>query len=159
MRGEGKMKTSTHQVLDIAKYFLTFNREDESDEISNLKLQKLLYYAQGFFLAIKDIPLFDEDIEAWTHGPVIPAIYHAYKHIGSGPIPVESGFNPETTLSAEVREILDEVYDVFGQFSAWKLRNMTHQEQPWKEAYDKREGGVIPKDALKVFFKKHVSDE
>ncbi len=56
---------------DAAKYFLAQTSEDAGDLISNLKLQKLLYYAQGFHLALYDEPLFPEAIEAWTHGPVL----------------------------------------------------------------------------------------
>lgn len=58
---------------DIAKYFLALSNNEESGElISNLKLQKLLHYAQGFYLALYDQPLFHEPIEAWAHGAVIP---------------------------------------------------------------------------------------
>jgi uncharacterized phage-associated protein len=57
---------------DVAKYFLSLTDEDAGDLISNLKLQKLVYYAQGFHLALYDELLFEETIEAWTHGPVIP---------------------------------------------------------------------------------------
>ena len=62
---------------DIAKYFLAQADEEIGDLISNLKLQKLVYYAQGFYLALHDEALFPEDIEAWTHGPVVPVLYHA----------------------------------------------------------------------------------
>ena len=66
-----------HTALDVAKWFLTYNKimmdSDGAEYISNLKLQKLLYYAQGTFLAVTGFPLFDDAIEAWTHGPVVPA--------------------------------------------------------------------------------------
>ena len=61
---------------DVANYFLSLCDEDAGDLISNLKLQKLVYYAQGFHLAISGEPLFDEKIMAWEHGPVIPQLYH-----------------------------------------------------------------------------------
>lgn len=115
---------------EIADYFLTLPDEDAGDSISNLKLQKLLYYAQGCHLALKGEPLFEERIEAWTHGPVIPAIYRAFKSHGSNPIPCPEGLD-FSVYQPEVRQLLDEVYNVFGQFSAWKLRNMTHEEPPY----------------------------
>lgn len=100
---------------DIAKYFLCLVDEEAGDLISNLKLQKLVYYAQGFHLAIYNIPLFHEPIEAWTHGPVIPDLYHEYKQYGLGAIPqpdnVDFSKYDETT-----KKLLDEVYSVFGQF-------------------------------------------
>ena len=59
---------------DVAQYFLAKSDEDAGDLMSNLKLQKLVYYAQGFALALFDKPLFSERIEAWIHGPVYPAV-------------------------------------------------------------------------------------
>ena len=79
------MATLTAQ--DVADYFLSIVDEEQGDSLSNLKLQKLLYYAQGFHLAIKNEPLFDEDIEAWTYGPVVPSVYNQYSQHGGDPIP------------------------------------------------------------------------
>jgi len=59
---------------DVARYFLTLMSEENGDLISNLKLQKLVYYAQGSSLALWGNPLFSEKIEAWLHGPVIPVL-------------------------------------------------------------------------------------
>jgi len=138
---------------DIAQYFLAKADEDAGDLMSNLKLQKLVYYTQGFSLALFDKPLFPERIEAWIHGPVVPALYHEYKGYGAGAIP------PPPTLdfpkyAQETRELLDEVYAVYGQFAAWKLRNMTHQEPPWCMT---PEGQEITHDALRVYFKTQVN--
>ena len=66
-------------AFNVADYFLVQQDEDAGDLISNMKLQKLLYYAQGYFLAIANEPLFHERIYAWTHGPVVPKVYHKYK--------------------------------------------------------------------------------
>lgn len=144
-------------VHDVAKYFLSKVDEDLGDGISNLKLQKLVYYAQGFYLAIHDEPLFANRIEAWEHGPVVPDLYHAYKAYGGGNIPVPADFDAEA-LDGGVTELLDEVYSVFGQYSAWKLRNMTHEERPWKEAF--REPGrerVISQASLREYFSDYVT--
>jgi uncharacterized phage-associated protein len=137
---------------DIAQYFLAKVDEDAGDLLSNLKLQKLMYYAQGCALALLDRPLFPEPIEVWVHGPVVPALYHEYKGSGAGPIP------PPTVLDFakydhETRDLLDEVYAVYGQFSAWKLRNMTHQEPPWCKT---PEGQAISHDILRAYFKTKV---
>lgn len=145
---------------DVAKYFLTLNANDEEvgELISNLKLQKLVYYAQGFHLAIEGESLFTESIEAWAHGPVVPELYHEYKVYGSGAIPPPDGFDPES-IDGETRSLLDEVYAVFGQFSAWKLRNMTHEEPPWTEAYIEGGTGIITKKSMKKYFTTLVQDE
>lgn len=137
-------------VFDVANYFLTQSDEEAGDLISNLKLQKLVYYAQGFHLAVYGRPLFDNVIEAWQHGPVAPDLYHAHKHHGSAaiPAPVNADFS---MLSDEQRELLDEVYAVYGQFSGWKLRNMTHEEAPWKDVADGFNVTITP-EAMAEFF-------
>jgi uncharacterized phage-associated protein len=137
---------------DIAQYLLAKADEDAGDLISNLKLQKLAYYAQGFALALLDKPLFSEPIEAWIHGPVVPALYHEYKGFGSGalPPPVALDF---AKYDLGTRELLDEVYAIYGQFAAWKLRDMTHQEPPWR---DTPTGEEITHDALCAYFKTQV---
>ena len=140
---------------DIANYFLTLNDEEVGELITNLKLQKLVYYAQGFHLAIEDFPLFPETIEAWAHGPVVPALYHEFKKYGSGLIPVPADFNPHN-IPAGISELLDEIYTVFGQYSAWKLRNMTHEEPPWRDAYDT--SVVISHESMKKYFKTQIND-
>src|SRR5260364_15608 len=114
-------------VFDVANYFLTLVEEEVGDALSNLKLQKLVYYAQGFHLALFSRPLFENAIEAWTHGPVIPGLYHAYKQYGAGALPRPVDFDLDI-FDRETCELLDEVYQVYGQYSAWMLRDITHQE-------------------------------
>ncbi len=139
---------------DIADYFLAKQDEDSGDTISNLKLQKLVYYAQGYYLAIFDKPLFNEEIEAWTHGPVVPELYHRFKEHGATSIPAISDLDI-SKFDDEVQGFLDEVYDVFNQFSGWTLRNMTHEELPWKQ--HEATASVIPKNTLLDFFKLRVN--
>ena len=103
--------------FDVADYFLSKTDEEAGDVISNLKLQKLVYYAQGFTLAVTGKPLFNEPIEAWQHGPVVPDLYHRYKDHGAYGIPAPTNVD-FSKFSSEIKEILDEVYDVYGQFSA-----------------------------------------
>ena len=138
---------------EVAEYFLSLADEDAGDLISNLKLQKLVYYAQGFHLALFDEPLFEEPIEAWTHGPVVPDLYRAYKEYGSGGIPSPKEIDL-AIYTDEQKELLDEVYTVYGQFSAWKLRNMTHEEAPWASC-DPNE--TITHTFLKEFFKTQLN--
>lgn len=137
-------------VHDVAAYLTVLDDEHGGDGLSNMKLQKLAYYAQGFYCAINDKPLFDEPIKAWTHGPVVPELYHAYKSCGSAPIPVLSKFDADC-LTDDQKDIIEEVFEVFGQYSAWKLRNMTHEESPWRN--HERASDVIPIDELTAYFK------
>ncbi len=138
--------------FDVADYFLSKTDEEAGDVISNLKLQKLVYYAQGFTLAVTGKPLFNEPIEAWQHGPVVPDLYHKYKDHGAYGIPAPTNVD-FSKFSSEIKEILDEVYDVYGQFSAWKLRNMTHEEAPWKNT---EKGDVISLSSMSEYFKTQI---
>lgn len=134
---------------EVAKYLLHLDDQSDGDGISNLKLQKLAYYAQGFHLALFDEPLFSDRIEAWQHGPVVPTLYQTYSRHGRERIEAPAGFDPDI-LTPDQRGLIDEVFEVFGQFSAWKLRNMTHDEPPWIDHKDDR--SEIPHDELKRYF-------
>ncbi len=141
-------------VQDVADYFLYLDEESNGDGISNLKLQKLVYYAQGFFSALNDgKPLFPDMIRAWQHGPVIPDLYHKYKEYGKNPIPTPLDFSTDK-VTADEAEIIEEVFEVFGQFSAWKLRNMTHEEAPWLD--NELRAGEIPLEEMTTYFKTRI---
>lgn len=141
-------------IHDVAKCFLYLDDTNEGDGISNLKLQKLVYYAQGFFSAIFGKPLFNEEICAWAHGPVVPALYHQYKLFGSDHIPTPTDFDMSSLTQNEF-ELVEEVFEVFGQFSAWKLRNMTHEEAPWLN--HELQAGEIPLPEITEYFKTRVN--
>lgn len=142
----------------IAEYFLA-QSESLEDGLSNLKVQKLCYYAQGFYLAAYDSPLFREKVMAWQHGPVVVELYHDYKIYGANNIPFDSGRFDLSVYDEDMRGLLDQIYEVYGQFSAWKLRNMAHEESPWINAWD---GITGPKEithkAMRNFFLTRLED-
>jgi uncharacterized phage-associated protein len=139
-------------VNDVARYFLSKADPEAGDAISHLKLQKLVYYAQGFHLAISGEPLFPDPIEAWRHGPVVRSLYAQYAGYGANGIPLPRGFDP-TSLPPDIRELLDEVYEVYGQYSAWRLRELTHAEPPWREAWDPDDPSqTISTERMKQYF-------
>ena len=135
-------------AIEVAEYFLYKAQQDE-ELISNMKLQKLLYYAQGFHLAIFDQPLFSDEIERWTHGPAVTSVYRKYKKHRARPIAYPKDFQLEV-IDKKVADLLDEVYEVYGQFSAGALRNMTHKDPPWLETDP---GDAISLDLMKKHFK------
>lgn len=139
-------------VFDVANYFLLLDDNNDGEGISNLKLQKLCYYAQGFHLAIFNTPLFNEEIEAWAHGPVVPELYHRFKVFGGSSITPESY---PICLTHQQRQLIEEVYTVFGQYSAWKLRNMTHDEPTW--ANHERYADIIPKHEMQEYFRTRIN--
>ncbi|WP_320974140.1 type II toxin-antitoxin system antitoxin SocA domain-containing protein [Dysgonomonas capnocytophagoides] len=140
-----------YKALDIANKILGKASELPGGElISNMKLQKMLYYMQGFHLAYFGEPLFDEDIEAWQYGPVVPSVYnHFCEYKSNGISPSMSTF---IQLDKEEENLFNEVFRVYGEYSAIGLMNMTHNESPWKETQTGK-GQVITKEKLKNFFK------
>jgi len=137
-----------YNALDIAKAFVAFSEPEKGDLISNLKVQKLLYYAQGFHLAEFKEPFFNEDLIAWQYGPVVTDVYHNFKEYGSNPIPIFPDFTFDI-FNAPQLELLKEVNQVFGQFSAIKLMNMTHNEPPYNNT---PLNAIIPHSELMSYF-------
>ena len=138
-------------AITIANAILKLSEPEIGDSVTNLKLQKLLYYSQGFCLALyKDKPLFKEEILAWDHGPVVKEVYEMFKKYGSNTIPVPTA---DISLTAREEKVVVGVWKVYGQFSAWKLRDMTHDENPWKNT---KRSTVISHSALRRFFKELI---
>lgn len=143
----------------IAKWFLYYNykliEDEDADYISNLKLQKLLYYAQGSYLALTGKRLFKEDLYAWEHGPVVPEVYREYKINGSRGIEYTKG-DYDGSVTEEDESILKQVYEIFGAYSAWGLRDKTHNEAPWKETDINK---VIDTELIKNYFLENYVNE
>lgn len=145
-----------YSVLDIAnKLLLKPMWDDNLELISNLKLQKLLYYEQGYHLAVFDTPLFNENIEAWMYGPAVPEVYEKYKSFGRG------GITPETKeviqLTDEEESLFQEVFDAYKEYSAYGLMIKIHEEFPWTST-PHGPGYIIPKDKIKSYFKTQLID-
>lgn len=139
---------------DIARWFIAWAENIDAD-VTNLKLQKLLYYAQGHYLADTGQPLFTGEMQAWVHGPVVPEVYHEYKDCGSNPIDpneaLDSHFDWDDYKHIEKR-LLD-IWDVYGSLAAWALRNKTHAEAPWREAFETGDRNApITNERLQRFF-------
>jgi len=151
------MVTTTRATAEqVAEYFLLLVDDDAGDVMTNLRLQKLVYYAQAWSLAILDEEIFEDDFEAWVHGPVIPSLYEKYEGSNWNPIPRPTS---EITLSINrrSREILDEVWDTYGQFSAKGLENIVRGEDPWIDARRGCNSGdfcreVISKDVIRAYY-------
>ncbi len=146
------------KAIDIAKLLLKLQNFDSLD-ITNLKLQKLLYFAQGLSLAIYNKPLFEEAIEAWSYGPVVPEVYREFKEYGKTPIPLPTDDYSHINDS-ELMNILNLTLQEFNQYSAWKLAEITHSEGPWKDYYKPNTlASTIPVDSIKNYFATLVEDE
>lgn len=147
------MKNYEIPVDVIARYIIAF-AQYTGDVVTNLKLQKLLYYAQAWFLVNNDgKKLFPEDIEAWQYGPVVPSVYKKYKSFGRNPIEIDCNFEKDFEhLPKNIREYLSEFCEKFLSLSAAELVGMTHQETPWCEAAAQGVGTPISTDTMFVYY-------
>lgn len=157
-----------YNVLDVCRYVINYSNEQEYG-ISNLKLQKILYFIQAFFIICKinNEPCFYEKIEAWDFGPVVPEAYQEYKRYGSGNIPTVDFYtqlNEEDIWDSEVvnyddsiikdsdKNLINQVINKFADYSATNLVSITHNQNPWKDAYKKGENNEITTEAIKEYF-------
>jgi len=142
-----------YAVMDIANRILERASKSEAEGlICNMKLQKMLYYMQGFHLAFFDKPLYEEDIEAWMYGPVVTSVYESFKSHGNAGIE----YSQETIkFTKEEESLFNEVYRVYGAYSAIGLMNLTYSETPWKSV-STGVGSVIDKEIMKDYFKKRT---
>ncbi|MBD5226811.1 MAG: DUF4065 domain-containing protein [Bacteroidales bacterium] len=141
----------TYSVDNIANMLLiSFENMEDGELLTNMKLQKMLYYQQGFHLAYFDEPLFEEEIEAWLYGPVVKSIYTEYKRFGKKGI--AGNHDTDFTFVNDIElALFNEVNKVYGRYSAIGLMEMTHKETPWNSV-PIGEGSIITKDCIKAFF-------
>lgn len=125
-------------VLDVAKYFLYKSKFDENHyvTITPLKLQKLVYYAQAWYVTLNDgEKIFQDKIEAWVHGPVVRKLYDEYKKYGYNFINENVKHIPNSIKNNEkVKQILDLVWEIYHEYDAKTLEKLTHSEEPWRKA-------------------------
>lgn len=144
-------------ALDIAAAFLQLARiGEEPTVVTQMQLQKLLYYAQGWSLGFRGQPLFAEPIEAWRHGPVVDAAYQQFKSFADKPIQLPTSSAPNA-LSESERLLVAWVWDRYGRYTGSYLRKLTHEEPPWRDAWgdrasDDRARVPIPHEAMAAHF-------
>ena len=148
------MAMSKYEPSLLSDYLLFMSRE-EGEVLTNLKLQKLLYYSQAWHLALYDTPIFDEDFQAWVHGPVLRSQYNRFREYRWQPIMAEIE-KPE--IPRKIKDHLDEILAVFGVETAIALESMTHQERPWAEARGDipdhvQSQNIISKDSMREYYK------
>ncbi len=140
-----------YAASDLAKYVIQKHKDAEIG-ITNLRLQKLLYYVQGYFLKKFDSPAFEEGIYRWAYGPVVVDVYYEYCSNGADdlPPPTNGEFeNIEQLVLPEHARLLSKVLDATYSIPVGALVNRTHGESPWAEAQDR---GLIAIDSIKKFF-------
>ena len=146
-------------ALDIAKFFIGLaNAQAElerGDPMTNLRLNKFLYFAQGYALGRLGRPLFEDRIEAWDKGPAVPSIYRRYKGSGSNFLKDEP-FD-ESSVTEEEHNLLIEVFSTFDKYSTSELISITHQPgTPWDCVYEENASNEIPVASIKGYFEKNT---
>ena len=136
-----------YSALDISKYIISYEHS-KNREVSNLRLQKLLYFVQAKFLRETGKPCFLDTMEAWDFGPVVVSVYHEYKIYGGLDI----------TFSVQVPKIdsssimlLNNILDYVADYPTWQLVDITHEQKPWIDARNNIDK-TITVDAMKSFF-------
>jgi len=150
-----------YKAIEIADWFVA-KAASSGDLITHLKVQKLLYYAEAWCQVILEKDLFEEQIQAWAHGPVVPEVWQKFRSNGWNPLPVP----PKDALDVvqePVRQVLLEVFETYGDLPAKTLEDMTHGDEPWIEARGSLEPEarcdvVMPKAQLRAFFEAKYAD-
>lgn len=140
-----------YRALDIARYVIE-RCSEINRTISNLKLQKILYFIQAEFLVTKNLPCFAEEIQAWDFGPVVPDVYYRYRMFGSANIPCIGKSRASRIVSPRDKEILDDIIDECSRYSASALVEITHNQTPWIEAYEPGWNNEITTESIKRYF-------
>lgn len=148
-----------YSVFAVANAFIELSLR-ENIPITNMKLQKLVYIAQGFSFALLNKPLFTNEIRALKWGPVIMALYDAVKHFGNRPINEKiATLDPADEIEIDSKQseesvLINFVWQKYKRYSAAQLSSITHQEgTPWSLIWKDSEYAVIPNDLIESHYR------
>lgn len=142
------------KAIDVANFFVDMANNDPDDCMTNLRVNKLLYFAQAWSLVRRGKQLFDDHIQAWQYGPVVPEVYRAFKPCGRERIAAVSGeYSPNVFNNDELNLLLD-ILNEYGKYSSPALVELTHAKgTPWNNAYSSEQRGIeISNSALLEYF-------
>ncbi|MEN8221070.1 MAG: type II toxin-antitoxin system antitoxin SocA domain-containing protein [Pseudomonadota bacterium] len=150
-----------YKAIDVANWFINQFDKESGDVITHLKLQKLLYFSEAWCQVLLDRELFSENMEAWSHGPVVREVFNQFKSFGWNPL---DATDDVIEFDSEVKDVLLQVMETYGNVSAKALEHLTHQDIPWKEARGDLSPEVkcsnsISKQSLKSFFNEKYGDK
>ena len=142
-------------ALDIARYIVQ-HENSNGRTVSNLRLQKLLYFVQCAFLGVLSNPCFSDEMEAWDYGPVVPAVYHRYKVYGSTIIPSP---NAEVSVfsNESEKQLVDQMLDTCAGFTTRELVDATHRQSPWRDVFISGVNNVISIKSIADYMKGRLS--
>lgn len=138
---------NNYTAMEIAKYAIN-KRYQEKKPISNLQLQKILYFLQLIFAVSHKKLLFDDEFEAWPYGPVIESVYRKFSDCGGFPIQQKFAINIK---DEDTRQFLDAGIDFLAEKSPWDLVRISHADgSPWDKIYNRKgcHKGIIPNELI-----------
>ena len=147
------------RAQDVAWRLIRLADEERTGErMTQLRLQKLLYYCQGWYLAWYGDPLFAERIEAWKHGPVVPEVWRSLGAQGREPLSLPS---ETTALPEQATAAIDQVWSHYRKYSAFGLMELAHREAPWRTHFhpdaDGRGDEIIPESDMATYFRQEFT--
>ena len=141
------------KATDIANFFIDVSNSMDEEIITNMKVNELVYFAQAWSLVKFNTKLFNENIEAWEHGPVIPSVYQAFRPCGSKNIEMTIGEYDESIFTSEQLNFLADIALTYGKYTAAALRNISHKPgSPWAQVYEKKKNNIITPESMKKYF-------
>jgi|HubBroStandDraft_6_1064221.scaffolds.fasta_scaffold58038_1 uncharacterized phage-associated protein len=135
--------------------------EQQGMKLTNMQLQKLVYIAHGFYLAIEHEPLLEEDVRAWQWGPVIRELYDELRNYGSHPVdkPIPPSTQIDEAADPGAMQIIRNVWRAYGKLSASQLSVITHQpDTPWRQAWNERPYGYIDNDVIAAYYRNFLHE-
>lgn len=141
-----------YRTLDIARKVIARTDAEQGDSITSLMLQKLLFFLQGYWLAVFNTPLLEDDFEAWAYGPAVPVVYEAYVKYGKGAIPTSESGPGYLLETEEEEELFEEIYLLYSQYSCTTLMRMILEDMPWSISVIEC-GGVISQWTMRKYFR------
>ena len=140
-------------VMTIANFFIDFANNSDEEKMTNARINKLLYFAQGWSLARSGRPLFKAAIQAWPYGPVVPTVYNKLKKYKDESILATVGEYTPNSFSTSELSLLIDVMNYYGKYPTSKLITMTHEnDTPWKKVYKEHCSNVIDQDSIRNYF-------
>lgn len=137
-------------ALDVANYIIDLSQKT-GEPVTNMKLQKLLFYSYAWYMVETGKKLFDDEVVAWKYGPVIVAAYHAYEQYGADTIKEADDGDPDK-LNSLAKEIIEDVFNVYGGMGGIDLANLSHTEQPWLQTFEEGKNNIIPDDLILEYY-------
>lgn len=151
------MVAMPYSATTIANEFLRLAQRD-GKRLTNMQLQKLVYIAHGFYLAIAGKPLLSDAVKAWQWGPVIVNLYEALKRYGAGVV-INQIPAPDDRLDLGAKEIIEKVWKAYGRFQGFQLSAITHKKNsPWSTAWEEGPYGTIPNDLIREYYRNLLNE-